>query len=115
MKTYAVIVAGGSGQRMGSSLPKQFLPLCGKPVLWYTLNTFFEAIKDIRIILVLPVSHLPYGQELRDSFQQSSQISVVEGGTTRYDSVKAGLLLVKDPSVVFVHDGVRCLLTVSLI
>ena len=115
MKTYAVIVAGGSGQRMGSSLPKQFLPLCGKPVLWHTLNTFFQAINDIRIILVLPLSHLPYGQELRDSFEQSSQISVVEGGSSRYDSVKSGLSLIREQSIVFVHDGVRCLLTTSLI
>lgn len=115
MKTYAVIVAGGSGQRMGSSLPKQFLPLCGKPVLWHTLNTFFEAINDIRIILVLPLSHLPYGQELRDSFEQSSQISVIEGGSSRYDSVKSGLSLISEQSIVFVHDGVRCLLTTDLI
>jgi len=100
---------------MGSSLPKQFLPLCGKPVLWHTLNTFFQAINDIRIILVLPLSHLPYGQELRDSFEQSSQISVVEGGSSRYDSVKSGLSLIREQSIVFVHDGVRCLLTTSLI
>jgi 2-C-methyl-D-erythritol 4-phosphate cytidylyltransferase len=124
MKTYAVIVAGGSGQRMGSSLPKQFLPLCGKPILWHTLNTFFLAINDIRIILVLPLSHLPYGQELRDSFEKSSQISVVEGGSSRYDSVKSGLSLIREQSglslireqsIVFVHDGVRCLLTPDLI
>jgi 2-C-methyl-D-erythritol 4-phosphate cytidylyltransferase len=115
MKTYAVIVAGGSGQRMGTSLPKQFLPLCGKPVLWHTLNTFFKSISDIRIILVLPVSHLPYGQELKDSFEQSSQINVIEGGLTRYDSVKCGLSLVSDDSIVFVHDGVRCLITTTLI
>jgi 2-C-methyl-D-erythritol 4-phosphate cytidylyltransferase len=115
MKTYAVIVAGGSGQRMGSSLPKQFLPLCGKPVLWHTLNTFFLAINDIRIILVLPQSHLPYGQELRDSFEQSAQISVVEGGNSRYESVKSGLSLIREQSIVFVHDGVRCLLTTALI
>ena len=115
MKTYAVIVAGGSGQRMGSPMPKQFLPLCGKPVLWHTLNTFFLAISDIRIILVLPLSHLPYGQELKDSFEQSSQISVVEGGSSRYESVKSGLSLVSEQSIVFVHDGVRCLLTADLI
>jgi 2-C-methyl-D-erythritol 4-phosphate cytidylyltransferase len=115
MKTYAVIVAGGSGQRMGTSLPKQFLPLCGKPVLWHTLNTFFKSISDIRIILVLPVSHLPYGQELKDSFEQSLQINVIEGGLTRYDSVKCGLALVSDDSIVFVHDGVRCLITTTLI
>jgi 2-C-methyl-D-erythritol 4-phosphate cytidylyltransferase len=115
MKKYAVIVAGGSGQRMGGTVPKQFLPLNGKPVLWYTVHTFFEAFSDISIVLVLPSAYLPSGQELRDSFPNSHQIILTEGGNTRYDSVKNGLTLVEHPSVVFVHDGVRCLLSVALV
>jgi len=115
MKTYAVIVAGGSGQRMGTSTPKQFLPLNGKPVLWHTINAFFKAFNNITIILVVPTTYLPYGQELSDSFTQSNQINITEGGDSRYESVKNGLKLISDPSIVFVHDGVRCLVTPSLI
>ena len=115
MKTYAVIVAGGTGQRMGSSIPKQFLPVCGKPVLWDTINSFLKAIPGLQVILVLPALHLSYGQELLASFEQSAQITLREGGNTRYASVKSGLKLVTEPSMVFVHDGVRCLLTTGLI
>ncbi len=115
MKKYAVIVAGGSGQRMGSSMPKQFLMLQGRPVLWHTLNTFLKSYADIEIILVLPKANLSEGESLRKNLNAEQKIRITEGGNTRFQSVKNGLQLVTETSVVFVHDGVRCLITEELI
>ena len=115
MKKYAVIVAGGSGQRMGAILPKQFLLLQGRPVLWHTLNTFLRSYEDIQIILVLPKANVSEGESLRKNLNAEQRIILTEGGDTRFQSVKNGLLLVKEDSVVFVHDGVRCLITEELI
>lgn len=114
MKKTAVIVAGGSGIRMGSAVPKQFLHLKGKPIIWHTVQQFFYAYFDIKIVLVLPASYL---LEAATYFEpaQLSNIQFVEGGSTRFDSVKNGLQKVTEPSVIFVHDGVRCLVTADLI
>jgi 2-C-methyl-D-erythritol 4-phosphate cytidylyltransferase len=115
MKQYAVIVAGGAGTRMGSLLPKQFLLLKGKPVLYYTLKSFIEAIPEIQIILVLPEEHLELGREIVDGFFDKQQILLTAGGETRFHSVQNGLRHVTEESIIFVHDGVRCLLTADLI
>ena len=115
MKKYAVIVAGGTGQRMGATTPKQFLLLQGRPVLWHTLNTFLRSYEDIQIILVLPKANVSEGESLRKNLHAEQRIILTEGGDTRFQSVKNGLLLVKEDSVVFVHDGVRCLITEELI
>jgi len=68
MKKYAIVVAGGSGTRMGTSLPKQFMLLRDKPVLYYTLKAFLEAYDDLEIVLVLPVDYTDMGQEIIDAF-----------------------------------------------
>ncbi|MEO6546350.1 MAG: 2-C-methyl-D-erythritol 4-phosphate cytidylyltransferase [Ferruginibacter sp.] len=115
MKRYAVIVAGGSGSRMNSNLPKQFLLLNGKPVLFYTLNTFLKSYEDLEIILVLPEDHIAAGQEIIDAFFNYDRIRITEGGRTRFHSVQNGLQLISEESIIFVHDGVRCLLTTNLI
>ena len=115
MKEYAVVVAGGAGTRMGSLLPKQFLLLQGKPVLYYTLKAFIEAIPGIQIILVLPEEHLELGREIVDGFFDKQQILLTAGGETRFHSVQNGLRHVTEESIIFVHDGVRCLLTADLI
>lgn len=115
MKEYAVVVAGGAGTRMGSLLPKQFLLLQGKPVLYYTLKAFIEAIPGIQIILVLPEEHLELGREIVDGFFDQQQILLTAGGETRFHSVQNGLRHVTEESIIFVHDGVRCLLTADLI
>lgn len=115
MKKYAVIVAGGSGSRMNSNLPKQFLLLNGKPVLYYTLDTFLKSYEDIQIILVLPEDHVAAGQEIIDAFFDYERIRITEGGRTRFHSVQNGLQLITEESIIFVHDGVRCLLSASLI
>lgn len=115
MKKYAVIVAGGSGSRMNSSVPKQFLLLKGKPLLYYTLQTFLESYEDLHIILVLPEEHIAAGQEIIDAFFSYSRIQITVGGRTRFHSVKNGLSLITEESIVFVHDAVRCLLSKALI
>lgn len=115
MKKYAVIVAGGSGLRMGTSLPKQFLPLRGKPVLWYGLTAFLDAFKDLEIILVLPHDHLQTGHEIIRTTSDPDRIWITVGGETRFHSVKNGLDHIHHHSIVFVHDGVRCLLTPDLV
>jgi 2-C-methyl-D-erythritol 4-phosphate cytidylyltransferase len=115
MKKYAVIVAGGSGTRMGNIIPKQFLLLKGKPLLWYTINSFLRAYDDMEIILVLPEDHLIKGEKIAAQLNNEGKIKLVKGGNTRFSSVKEGLQLVTEESVVFVHDGVRCLISVPLI
>jgi len=115
MKKYAIIVAGGSGTRMESNLPKQFMLLKDKPVLYYTLKTFLEAYEDLQIILVLPVDYTDMGQEIIDAYFDKDRIRITAGGDTRFQSVKNGLALVEEESIIFVHDGVRCLLTKELI
>lgn len=115
MKKYAVIVAGGQGQRMGTTTPKQFLLLKGKPLLWYTLHTFLKTYEDLNIVLVLPAEHLQAGKELIQEWEAMNRIQITEGGLTRFDSVRCGLAHVPTESVVFVHDGVRCLVTPELI
>lgn len=115
MKKYAVIVAGGTGTRMNSTLPKQFMLLNGKPVLYYTINAFLKAYKDLKIILVLPEEHIAAGQEIIDAFFDYDRIQITEGGRTRFHSVQNGLELITDESIVFVHDGVRCMVSDGLI
>ena len=115
MKKFAVIVAGGNGTRMNNSIPKQFLLLQGKPVLFYTINSFLQAYDDLQIILVLPEEHIAAGQEIIDAFFDYSRIQITIGGRTRFHSVQNGLQLVNEESIVFVHDAVRCLVSVDLI
>jgi 2-C-methyl-D-erythritol 4-phosphate cytidylyltransferase len=115
MEKYAVIVAGGSGKRMGNIIPKQFLLLKGKTILWYTLDTFLRAYNDIKIILVLPDKHIQKGKTIIATFPESNNIQIVTGGDTRFHSVQCGLKEIKEESVVFVHDAVRCLISVPLI
>lgn len=120
MKKYAIIVAGGSGARMGSATPKQFLELCGRPILWYTLNTFLNAYEDMAVILVVPAGHVETARRLVDSLGNpgvaaGGRIRLVTGGATRFESVRNGLAAVVEESVIFVHDGVRCLASKALI
>ncbi|MFL5786628.1 MAG: 2-C-methyl-D-erythritol 4-phosphate cytidylyltransferase [Flavisolibacter sp.] len=115
MKKYAIIVAGGTGSRMGSALPKQFLLLADKPVLYYTIKTFLEAFEDLEIVLVLPEDYTDLGREIIDAYFDYSRIHITSGGETRFHSVKNGLQLVNEESIIFVHDAVRCLVSTDLI
>ena len=115
MKKYAVIVAGGSGVRMGSSIPKQFLLLQNKPVLWHTVRTFLHTYDDLDIVLVVSSGQEAAGRQLADDLAAGKRVRVTHGGATRFHSVQNGLLFVKEDAVIFVHDGVRCLVSAELI
>ena len=114
-KKIAIIVAGGTGQRMGSVVPKQFLEIQGKPILLHTIDQFVAAFSDIQLVVVLPEAYIQEGQELLSKNGFTKNIVFVPGGDTRFQSVKNGLAQVKESAIVFVHDAVRCLLTPALI
>ena len=115
MKKIAIIVAGGKGTRMNNDIPKQFLFLKNKPVLYYSIKAFLDAYSDMQIILVLPQEHMAKGQEIIDGYFDNSRFRLCEGGRTRFHSVQNGLALINDESIIFVHDGVRCLVTEKLV
>ncbi len=107
-KKYAIIVAGGSGSRMQSAVPKQFLPLGNKPILVHTIEKFLQ-IANIQIVLALPTDALEYWEKISSTFfEDLSQIRTVEGGPTRFQSVKNALFSIEENAgLVAVHDGVR--------
>lgn len=116
IRKVAVIVAGGKGTRMKSEIPKQFLLLDGKPLLYYSIKAFREAFEGIEIILVLPEEYLGMGQEILDGYFGHDGIRVCVGGRTRFHSVQNGLALAGDKeAIIFVHDGVRCLVPQDLL
>ena len=106
---YVIIVAGGKGLRMGSDIPKQFLPIGGKPVLMRTIERFREYSPTLQIILVLPKAQQDYWQELCQEYHFNVEYQLADGGETRFHSVQHGLALIPDDAegVVGVHDGVR--------
>lgn len=107
MNKYVIIVAGGRGLRMGSELPKQFLLLGGKPVLMHTIEAFYRYDADIQIILVLPKDHQDYWKSLCSSYHFEIPHRIVDGGETRFHSVRNGLQVIGGTGLVGVHDGVR--------
>ena len=106
---YIIIVAGGKGLRMGSDIPKQFLPIGGKPVLMRTLERFRAYSSALQIILVLPEAQQDYWRQLCEEYHFDVEHQIANGGQTRFHSVQNGLALVPDDAegVVGVHDGVR--------
>ena len=106
---YIIIVAGGKGLRMGSDIPKQFLPIGGKPVLMRTLERFRTYSTGLQIILVLPEAQQDYWRKLCEESHFDVEYQLANGGQTRFHSVQNGLALVPDDAegVVGVHDGVR--------
>ena len=115
MKKTAIIVAGGTGQRMGTALPKQFLAIEGKSILLHTIDQFVSAFSDINFVIVLPADYIHEGENLIAASGLSQSFQFVAGGDTRFQSVKNGLAQADPASIVFVHDAVRCLLTPDLI
>jgi 2-C-methyl-D-erythritol 4-phosphate cytidylyltransferase len=115
MNLYALIVAGGTGSRMGANAPKQFLELAGKPVLMRTIERFRSFDVSIKIITVLPEDQLGYWEELQKKYSFSIPNTVVKGGPARFFSVKNGLDKVEDNSLVAIHDGVRPLVSTDTI
>ena len=114
---YIIIVAGGKGLRMGTDIPKQFLPIGGKPVLMRTLERFREYSADLQIILVLPKAQQGYWRQLCQEYDFKVEYLMTDGGETRFHSVQHGLALIPDDTegVVGVHDGVRPFPSVEVI
>lgn len=114
---YIIIVAGGKGLRMGGEIPKQFLPIGGKPVLMRTLERFREYSKELQIILVLPEAQQEYWHQLCQEYHFDVEYTLANGGETRFHSVQNGLAKVPDDAkgVVGVHDGVRPFVSVDVI
>jgi 2-C-methyl-D-erythritol 4-phosphate cytidylyltransferase len=118
MKKYAVIVAGGSGSRMGTEIPKQFLLLGNYPILMTTIKRFFSYSSEVGIVVVLPASQMERWKQLCEKFQFNIPHHLVEGGSTRYESVRNGLAVLpvlKEDGVVAIHDGVRPFISRQLI
>ena len=120
MNPAVIIVAGGKGLRMGGDLPKQFLPIGGRPVLMHTLEIFERAIPGIQLILVLPHDQQDFWRDLCHQHAFTLPHTIVDGGETRFHSVKNGIesLLSLNPhpsSLVGVHDGVRPFVSVDVI
>ncbi len=108
MKKAAVIVAGGKGTRMGSSISKQYLPIGGKPILMHTLSAFYEVDSSMKLILVIPESDFIFWKKLCDQYQFKIPHDLVSGGNSRFQSVRNGLdELTWEEGLVAIHDGVR--------
>ena len=114
MRKYAVIVAGGSGQRMLSAVPKQFLLLQGKPVLYHTISAFYQADPQTEIILVLPRDQFDYWNSLTSELPKIAH-RLVEGGNSRFHSSQNAIQTIKEDGIVAIHDGVRPLIDPELI
>jgi 2-C-methyl-D-erythritol 4-phosphate cytidylyltransferase len=115
MQLYVVIVAGGSGKRMGADIPKQFLELAGKPVLMHTIERFKKFNDSIEIVTVLPENQLRYWIELQKKHSFSILHTLVKGGSNRFMSVRNGLKFVNIPGLVAIHDGVRPFVNIDTI
>jgi 2-C-methyl-D-erythritol 4-phosphate cytidylyltransferase len=114
-KKYLIVVAGGSGSRMGSKIPKQFLELDGMPILQRTIERFAEAEPDIHVITVLPKAHRALWDELCLKHCLNRPQILAYGGITRFHSVQNALEKVPDGAFVAIHDGVRPLVSIALI
>jgi len=106
-----VIVAGGTGSRMKSETPKQFLDLAGKPVILWTIEKFLTFDPSIKVILVLPESHLIVWDGLKKKHAHAEDVIITTGGSTRFQSVKKGLENVYPDGIVGIHDAVRPLVS----
>lgn len=114
-KKYALIVAGGKGNRMQTEIPKQFLLVLGKPILMHTLETFYNYDSKIECILVLPEHQIAYWKSLCEEYNFTLPHIIVTGGSERFYSVLSGLDCIHESGLVAIHDGVRPLVSKELI
>ncbi|WP_372775000.1 2-C-methyl-D-erythritol 4-phosphate cytidylyltransferase [Mangrovibacterium sp.] len=115
MEKFALIVAGGSGTRMGTEIPKQFLELCGKVILMHSIERFNNYNANLKIVVVLPESQFDYWNDLCQKYQFKVPHQLVAGGHSRFQSVRNGLKQVSNDALVFIHDGVRPLVSSATI
>ena len=111
MRTFAIILGGGVGNRMESDIPKQFIPLAGKPVIMHTIQNFRNFDSKIEIVLVLPEAHIQLWKGLCIEFNFGIEHQIIRGGRERFYSVKNALTHLPDDSIVLIHDGVRPLVS----
>ena len=115
MNKAVIIVAGGIGKRMNYALPKQFIELKGKPILFYTIEQFYTYHPEIKIVLVLPEPYFVLWKELLTQYSFAISHRLVAGGHTRYHSVKNGLSAIDNVQLIAIHDGVRPFITPKFI
>lgn len=116
MERYAIIVAGGSGSRFGSTVPKQFVTLAGKPLLMHTIDAFNNYDNSIKIIVALPSEHITLWNDLCRQYDFKTPHSIAAGGKSRFESVRNALSAIHgNDGIVAVHDGARPLATEALI
>ena len=113
MKRGCIIVAGGNGSRMGSEVPKQFLPIGGIPVLMHTIRKCYDFDRELLLIVVLPVEEITSWKELCVFHHFDLPHQLIVGGNSRFQSVKNGLSLASDCDLIAVHDGVRPLVSLQ--
>ncbi|MBS1979383.1 MAG: 2-C-methyl-D-erythritol 4-phosphate cytidylyltransferase [Bacteroidetes bacterium] len=114
-KEYALVVAGGKGTRMQSSLPKQFIEVNGLPIVMHTLNAFFRYSDKLTVVLVLPEDDFHLWDELVRKYSFTQPVILQKGGDTRFQSVRNGLDKMQGPGLVAIHDGVRPLVNADII
>ena len=114
-KKYLIVMAAGSGTRMGADMPKQFIEIDGKAILQMTIEKFLEACPGINVVTVLPEAHMSYWRSYCLERNFTCPQVLVKGGITRFHSVRNALAKVPDNSIVAIHDGVRPLVTADLI
>ena len=114
-KKYLIVMAAGSGTRMGADMPKQFIEIDGKAILQMTIEKFLEACPGISVVTVLPEAHMSYWRSYCLERNFTCPQILVKGGITRFHSVRNALAKVPDNAIVAIHDGVRPLVTVNLL
>ena len=107
MDKYAIILAGGQGLRMGTSVPKQFLEITGKPIIVHSIQKFLEYDKSINLIVVLPQEQLNSWKAIQRTYFPDQKLIITTGGKTRAQSVRSGLLKIVNDGIVAIHDAAR--------
>jgi 2-C-methyl-D-erythritol 4-phosphate cytidylyltransferase len=115
LKKSVIIVAGGSGMRMDSAMPKQFMLLANKPLLIYSIDAFIQAFPEILVVIALPLDFIQTWKQLCVEYQFNQPHQIVPGGETRYHSVKNALALISNDMLIAIHDGARPLVSPILI
>lgn len=117
MSNYVIIVAGGKGLRMGGDIPKQFIEVCGKPILMHTIDKFYNYDPSLKIILVLPKDQQEHWKELCSKHHFCRDLQIADGGETRFHSTLHGLNAIPDDAtgIVGIHDGVRPFVSIEVI
>ena len=114
-REYAIIVAGGKGTRMGGTMPKQFIEINGRPMVFHTIDQFGRYSDELQVILGLPGDDIPTWENLCDKHDYKPRLTIVKGGKTRFQTVRNCLSTINDTGLVAIHDGVRPLVEVETI